>query len=68
MHVMQGASGLEADILDKFEILVDETAEPVDFDEVLADFLLGIVEKRRSGRTSKQAQVGVKTIGQEADR
>jgi len=39
----------ETDLLDRFEIVVDPTAEPVDFDEVLADFLLGLVERRRRG-------------------
>jgi len=44
----------DADFLDRFEIVVDPTAEPVDFDEVLADFLLHVVEQRRPGSQSKE--------------
>ena len=37
----------DLDLLDRFEVVVDQDAEPVDLDEALAEFLLRIVEKRR---------------------
>jgi hypothetical protein len=40
----------DTDLLDHFEVVVDPTAEPVDFDDVLADFLLHVAEKRRAAR------------------
>ncbi len=57
MRVMQTASQLDADILDRFEVVVDPTAEPVDFEEALADFLLGIVEKRRAARPTSPCRL-----------
>ena len=40
---MQVASS-DTDLLDHFEVVVDPTAEPVDFEDVLADFLLHVAE------------------------
>jgi hypothetical protein len=34
-------------LLDRFEIVVDPDAEPVDLDQALAEFLLAVVEKRK---------------------
>lgn len=46
------------DLLDRFEVAVDPTADPVDFEEALADFLLGIVEKRRAARPTSPCRSG----------
>lgn len=37
----------DIDLLDRFEVVVDQDAEPVDWDEALAEFLLKVVEKRQ---------------------
>ncbi len=52
------SSRSDADILDRFDVVIDEAAAPVDFDEVLADFLLGIVEKRRAARQTSPCRSG----------
>jgi len=38
----------DPDLLDRFEVVVDQDAEPADFDEALATFLLKIVQTRHS--------------------
>ena len=45
----------EPDLLDRFEVVVDQDAEPVDLDEVLIDFVEAIVERRLSGKHSTSA-------------
>ena len=37
----------DPDLLDRFEVVVDQDAEPADLDEALTEFLLKIVEKRQ---------------------
>ena len=41
------SADLDLDLLDRFEVVVDQDAEPVDLDEALAGFLLWLVESRR---------------------
>ncbi len=36
----------DLDMLDRFDIVVDQDAEPADWDAALADFLFAIVERR----------------------
>ena len=49
MPVKQAGSR-DADLLDRFEVVVDQDAEPADFDEAIAEFLLKIVERRLAAR------------------
>jgi hypothetical protein len=43
------------DLLDRFEVVADQDAEPVDWDEAILDFLETVVERRHSARsTAKQ--------------
>jgi hypothetical protein len=51
---MEAASRSDADILDLFEVVVDETADRADFEDVLADFLLHVAEKRRAARANME--------------
>ena len=41
------SADLDLDLLDRFAVVVDRDAEPVDLDEAVAEFLLRIVEKRK---------------------
>ena len=41
------SADLDLDLLDRFEVVVDQDAEPVDLDEAIVEFLLKIVEKRQ---------------------
>ena len=43
---------MDIDLTDRFEIVVDPDAEPVDFDEALAEFLLSYVRSER-GRSEQ---------------
>jgi len=47
----------DRELLDRFDLVVDLTAAPVDFDEVIVDFLEKIVEQRLASR-SLSATVG----------
>jgi hypothetical protein len=38
----------DPDLLDFFEVVTDQDAEPADLDEALAEFLLRIVENRKA--------------------
>ena len=40
--------GSDLDLLDRFEVGVDQDAEPADWDEAVAEFLLRVVYKRCS--------------------
>ena len=56
-----------ANLLDRFQIVVDKDVEPVDSDEALAEFLLRLVERRDTGRSSstlppKHAQPRTKNL------
>ena len=60
MQLMQAASRSDADILERFDVAFDETAEPVDYDEVLLDLLDlldKIVERRLAARTRSAKKV-----------
>jgi hypothetical protein len=47
----QKASSSKADLIEKFEVIVDENAEAVDWDEAMAEFLLAYIKRnRKEGR------------------
>jgi hypothetical protein len=54
---MRQVVSTETDLHDRFEVVVDPDAEPIDLDEVLAEFLLKFVRKRSSAETSPAEQV-----------
>ena len=53
----------DPDLSDRFLTLVDPDAEPVDLDEVVAEFLLQIVRKRHSAGTPA-AEPSISTTGE----
>ena len=48
----------DLDLLNRFEVVVDQDAEPVDLDEVLLDFLDKIVERRLAAKAAQNQQAG----------
>ena len=57
----------DPDYLDRFKVVIDPDAEPVDWDEALAEFLLRLVEQRGTDRFSpalvaKQTQPRTKNL------
>ena len=48
---------MDVDLTDRFEIVVDPDAEPVDLDEALAEFLLSYVRSERG--SSEQGAEGL---------
>jgi len=48
----------ETDIADKFTVVVDPDAQPVDWDEAVATFLLACVQKRHEDEEAAQRRGG----------
>jgi hypothetical protein len=46
------------DLPDRFAVVVDPDAEPVDLDEALLDFLDKIVERRLAAKAAPEQQAG----------
>jgi hypothetical protein len=49
--------GSAPDLLD-LDLVVDQDAEPIDFDEALAEFLLKVVERRLAAKAETEQQAG----------
>jgi hypothetical protein len=52
----QGTTSTEVDFTDIFEVVIDGDAEPVDWDEALASFLLSYVRKNQKERTKVEGR------------
>ena len=58
---------LDGDLLERFEVVVDQDAEPVDWDDALAEFLLAYVRPATSREASTAGEESL-TNGQGANR